>query len=56
MPVYGIYMYVPYIHKLGSARRITDRLKEVNGPLGNSAIDTVDFSLMKKTAVNLKAK
>ena len=46
--------YVPYIHNPESARIILlSQLKKENVCLGKLAIDTLDFSMMKKMAANL---
>ena len=53
MPLCG----VPYIHDQESARKILrTQLKKGNGRLEKSSLDTLDSSMMKKTAADLKAK
>ena len=51
------YIYVPYIHNPERAQKILwTRLKKGNGRLGKPAIDTLDSSMVKKTAADSKAK
>ena len=48
-----IHIYEPYVHYLESARKILrTQLKNRNGCLGKYAIDTLDLSMMKKTAAD----
>ena len=50
-------MYVLYIHNPESARKILrTRLKKGNGRLGKQAINTLDSSIVKKKAADLKAE
>ena len=52
-----VHMYVPYIYNPESAWKILQtRLKKRNGHLGKLAIDTLDPSMIKKTAADSKAK
>ena len=58
MPVCSIYMCCMFItQRVESAWKILrTRLKKGNGRLGKLAIDTLDSSMMKKTAADSKAK
>ena len=55
---YVVYIYIcPYVHNLESARKILwTRLKKGNSCLGKPTIGTLDSSIMKNTAADLKAK
>ncbi len=46
---------MPYIHKLGVHGRFYRRDLKGKGCLGKHAIDTIDLSMIKKMAANLKA-
>ena len=51
------HIYVPYVHNPESARKILQiQLKKGYGCLGKLTIETLDMSMIKKMAADLKTK